>query len=177
MKQFFLLVCLCLWACIATAQSQDIPLDGKKIENEKPPIALYKFISHQRDTTYLDTALTIQKSYKFNYLRSDTFELLPFSNVGQTYNALAINTTSKRLTPLFAAQSHHYNYKEIEDVSYFNVPTPLTEIYFKTAFEQGQQLNAFFTINTSKQFNFSLSYQGVRSLGNYQQVLLLRVLY
>ena len=88
MKQFFLLVCLCLWACIATAQSQDALLDGKKIENEKPPIALYKFISHQRDTTYLDTTLTIQKSYKFNYLRSDTFELLPFSNVGQTYNAL-----------------------------------------------------------------------------------------
>jgi len=171
MKQFFSLVFLCLWVCNTAAQSQDIPLDENKIENKKPPISLYKFVSHQRDTTYLDTTLTIEKSYKFNYLRSDTFELLPFSNVGQTYNALAVNTTSNRLTPLFAAQSHHYNYKQIADVSYFNVPTPLTEIYFKTAFEQGQQLNAFFTINTSKQFNFSLSYQGVRSLGNYQQSL------
>ena len=171
MKQFFSLVFLCLWVCNTAAQSQDTPLDENKIENKKPPISLYKFVSHQRDTTYLDTTLTIEKSYKFNYLRSDTFELLPFSNVGQTYNALAVNTTSNRLTPLFAAQSHHYNYKEVEDVSYFNVPTPLTEIYFKTAFEQGQQLNAFFTINTSKQFNFSLSYQGVRSLGNYQQSL------
>ena len=171
MKQFFSLVFLCLWVCNTAAQSQDTPLDENKIENKKPPISLYKFISHQRDTTYLDTTLTIQKSYKFNYLRSDTFELLPFSNVGQTYNALAVNTTSNRLVPLFAAQSHHYNYKEVEDVSYFNVPTPLTEIYFKTAFEQGQQLNAFFTINTRKQFNFSLSYQGVRSLGNYQQSL------
>ena len=171
MKQFFSLVFLCLWVCNTAAQSQDTPLDENKIENKKPPISLYKFVSHQRDTTYLDTTLTIEKSYKFNYLRSDTFELLPFSNVGQTYNALAVNTSSKRLTPLFAAQSHHYNYKEVEDVSYFNVPTPLTEIYFKTAFEQGQQLNAFFTINTSKQFNFSLSYQGVRSLGNYQQSL------
>ena len=171
MKQFFSLVFLCLWVCNTAAQSQDTPLDENKIENKKPPISLYKFVSHQRDTTYLDTTLTIEKSYKFNYLRSDTFELLPFSNVGQTYNALAVNTTSNRLTPLFAAQSHNYNYKQIADVSYFNVPTPLTEIYFKTAFEQGQQLNAFFTINTSKQFNFSLSYQGVRSLGNYQQSL------
>ena len=171
MKQFFSLVFLCLWVCNTAAQSQDTPLDENKIENKKPPISLYKFVSHQRDTTYLDTTLTIEKSYKFNYLRSDTFELLPFSNVGQTYNALAVNTTSNRLTPLFAAQSHHYNYKQVADVSYFNVPTPLTEIYFKTAFEQGQQLNAFFTINTSKQFNFSLSYQGVRSLGNYQQSL------
>ena len=171
MKQFFSLVFLCLWVCNTAAQSQDTPLDENKIENKKPPISLYKFVSHQRDTTYLDTTLTIEKSYKFNYLRSDTFELLPFSNVGQTYNALAVNTTSNRLTPLFAAQSHNYNYKQIAYVSYFNVPTPLTEIYFKTAFEQGQQLNAFFTINTSKQFNFSLSYQGVRSLGNYQQSL------
>ena len=171
MKQFFSLVFLCLWVCNTAAQSQDTPLDENKIENKKPPISLYKFVFHQRDTTYLDTTLTIEKSYKFYYLRSDTFELLPFSNVGQTYNALAVNTTSNRLTPLFAAQSHNYNYKQIADVSYFNVPTPLTEIYFKTAFEQGQQLNAFFTINTSKQFNFSLSYQGVRSLGNYQQSL------
>ena len=171
MKHVSFFICLVFWVCAAIAQNPDTPLDNKKIENTKPPISLYKVISHQRDTTYVDTTLSIQKSYKFNYLRSDTFELLPFSNVGQTYNALAMNTQSKRLIPLFAAQSHHYNYKEIEDVSYFNVPTPLTEIYFKTAFEQGQQLHAFFTINTSKQFNFSLSYQGVRSLGTYQQSL------
>ena len=78
MKQFFSLVFLCLWVCNTAAQSQDTPLDENKIENKKPPISLYKFVSHQRDTTYLDTTLTIEKSYKFNYLRSDTFELLPF---------------------------------------------------------------------------------------------------
>jgi hypothetical protein len=73
--------------------------------------------------------------------------------------------------PLFVAQSHHFNYREIEDVNYFNVPTPLTELYFKTAYEQGQQLDAFFTINTSPQFNFSIGYKGVRSLGKYQHIL------
>ncbi len=171
MKQFFLFVCLFLCVPIMAAQTQDAPTRKKIIENKKPPIDYYKAISHQRDTTYLDTTLTIKKNYSFNYLRSDTFELLPFSNVGQTYNALTINTTSNRLKPLFAAQSHHYGFKEIEDVSYYNVPTPLTEIYFKTAFEQGQQLDAFFTINTSEQFNFSLAYKGVRSLGSYQQSL------
>ena len=49
--------------------------------------------------------------------------------------------------------------------------TPLTELYFKTAFEQGQQLDSFFTINPNKQFNFSLAYKGVRSLGKYQHSL------
>jgi hypothetical protein len=140
-------------------------------KREKPPIDYYKIISADRDTTFVDTTLSIYKKNKFNYLRRDHFELLQFSNVGQTYNSLAYSFDRLNLKPLFAAQSHHFNYKEIADVNYFNVPTPLTELYFKTAYEQGQQLDAFFTVNTSPQFNFSIGYKGVRSLGKYQHIL------
>lgn len=151
----------------ATVFSQT-PSPAKKV---KPPIALYKIISADRDTAFLDTTLSIQKKYRFNYLRRDKFELLQFSNVGQTYNSLAYSFDRLNLMPLFAAQSHHFNYREIEDINYYNVPTPLTELYFKTAYAQGQQLDAFFTINTSPQFNFSVGYKGVRSLGKYQNIL------
>lgn len=140
-------------------------------KKEKPPITDYRIISFDRDTTYVDTTLSIRKKYKFNYLRKDNFELLQFSNVGQTYNSLAYSFDRLNLKPLFAAQSHHFNYKEIEDVNYFSVPTPLTELYFKTAYVQGQQMDAFFTVNTSPQFNFSIGYKGVRSLGKYQHIL------
>lgn len=140
-------------------------------QREKPPIDSYKIISASRDTTFVDTTLSIQKKYKFNYLRRDNFGLLQFSNVGQTYNSLTYSFDRLNLKPLFVAQSHHFNYKEIEDVNYFNVPTPLTELYFKTAYVQGQQMDAFFTVNTSPQFNFSLAYKGVRSLGKYQHIL------
>ena len=140
-------------------------------KKEKPPIDYYKIVSADRDTTFVDTTLSIKKKYKFNYLRKDNFELLQFSNVGQTYNSLAYSFDRLNLKPLFVAQSHHFNYKEIEDINYFNVPTPLTELYFKTAYEQGQQLDAFFTVNTSPQFNFSIGYKGVRSLGKYQHIL------
>jgi hypothetical protein len=140
-------------------------------KREKPPIDYYKIISAARDTTFVDTTLSIYKKNKFNYLRRDNFGLLQFSNVGQTYNSLAYSFDRLHLKPVFAAQSHHFNYKEIEEVNYFNVPTPLTELYFKTAYEQGQQLDAFFTVNTSPQFNFSIGYKGVRSLGKYQHIL------
>lgn len=140
-------------------------------KKEKPPIDYYKIISADRDTTFVDTTLSIKKKYKFNYLRKDNFELLQFSNVGQTYNSLAYSFDRLNLMPLFVAQSHHFNYKEIEDVNYYHVPTPLTELYFKTAYAQGQQLDAFFTVNTSPQFNFSIGYKGVRSLGKYQHIL------
>ncbi|MBT8262596.1 MAG: putative porin [Bacteroidia bacterium] len=141
------------------------------VPKTKAPIELYQIVSADRDTTVVDTSLTIAKDYKFNYLRRDDFELMPFVNVGQTYNSLGYSFDKSNLKPLFVAQSHHFNYMEIEDMQYFRVPTPLTELYFRTAFEQGQQLDAFLTVNTSEQFNFSIAYKGVRSLGNYQQML------
>ncbi len=151
--------------------SQDTDRKVAKKKKEKPSITLYKIVSAQRDTTFVDTSLSIQKEYKFNYLRRDIFELQEFANVGQTYNTLAYDFKDTNLKPLFAAQSHHFNYKEIDEIKYFHVPTPLTELYFKTAFKQGQQLDAFFTINLSEQFNFSVEYMGVRSLGAYQHSL------
>lgn len=164
MKKTLLLLFILITS--ATVFSQSSP-----IKKEKPPIDLYKIISTARDTTFVDTTLSIKKKYKFNYLRSDNFELLQFSNVGQTYNSLVYSFDRLNLKPLFAAQAHHFNYKEIEDVNYFNVPTPFSDLYFKTAYNQGQQLDAFFTVNTSPQFNFSVGYKGVRSLGKYQHIL------
>lgn len=167
-KGLLLIVLLCSTMSVI---AQNYPSGQGSQPQKRAPIELYKIISADRDTTFLDTSLTIQKEYKFNYLRRDNFELLQFANVGQTYNSLGYDFSKRNLKPLFVAQSHHFNYMEIEDMRYFQVPTPLTELYFKTAFEQGQQLDAFFTVNTSEQFNFSIAYKGVRSLGNYQQTL------
>ena len=144
---------------------------NKSIKNKDVKISQYKVISHQRDTTFVDTTLTIQKDYKYNYLRKDYFELLPLGNTGQTFNSLSYNFQSDALIPAFGARAKHFNYLEIEDVNYFYVPTPLTELLFKTVYEQGQLLDAFFTTNVSKQLNFSIAYKGLRSLGKYQQAL------
>jgi len=142
-----------------------------KDKKPKPSITLYEITSASGKKTHVDTTLSLAKDYKFNYLRKDDFGLMPFLNVGQTYNTLIYSFDKKNTLPLFAAQSHHFNYLEIEDMEYFRVPTPLTELYFKTAFKQGQQLDAFFTINTNDRFNFSIAYKGVRSLGSYQHML------
>jgi hypothetical protein len=147
---------------------------GKKkraIKNKNATIDLYKIISHENDTTYLDTTLTIQKEYKFNYLRKDEFDLLSFSNIGQTYTTLSHDFKDISLMPKFASQGRHFNFRRLEDVNYFNVPTPLTELMYKTAFQQGQLLESFFTVNTSRRFNFSIGYKGLRSIGKYQHIL------
>jgi len=141
------------------------------LKDENVTIDLYKIISHSRDTTFVDTTLSIKKEYKYNYLRKDNFGLMPFSNIGQSYNSLTYNFLNTNSLPLFAARARHFNYMEVEDVNYFQAPTPLTELMYKTAFEQGQLMDAFFTTNISKQFNFSIAYKGLRSLGKYQHIL------
>ncbi len=144
---------------------------NKVIKNLEARIEDYKIISFENDTTYVDTTLSISKDYRFNYLRKDRFDLIPFSNIGQTHNTLSFDFRSKKIMPLFGARARHFNFMEIEDINYYYMPTPFTELMYKTAFSQGQVLDAFFSVNTSKQFNFSVAYKGLRSLGKYQHIL------
>ena len=145
--------------------------NSKGVKQKQSSIDLYKMVGYENDTTVVDTSLSIKKSYKFNYLRRDVFGLMEFANVGQTYNSLTYNVWWNNSIPLFAGQARHFNYLDKDDIRYYSVPTPFTELYWKTAFEQGQTLDAFFTVNTSKRFNFSVAYKGLRSLGNYQNSL------
>ncbi len=134
-------------------------------------IDMYLQFNTEMDTTVVDTTLSIKKDYKFNYLQKDNFGLMPFANMGQTYNTLTFNTRQNNSVPLFGARAKHFNYKTNSDINYYEVPTPWTRLTYKTAFSQGQMLDAFFTVNLSKQFNFSIAYKGLRSLGNYQNSL------
>ncbi len=131
----------------------------------------YKVFSHKQDTSYIDTTLTLKKEYFFNYLRKDLFEYLEFHNQGQTLNNLAYDfSKTARLTDIgFTAKQ--VSYFEIEDIKYYEVPTVTSEILYRTGLEQGQVLDALFTLNFSKRLNVSLAYKGLRSLGAYRQAL------
>lgn len=140
---------------------------GKSGYESKPNIDLYKIISYQRDTTHVDTSLTVQKEYKLNYLRKDIFGLLPFANEGQTYNVLDFGMKKITSFPDVGFQAKQFNYLNYDEINYYHVPTPVTELYFKTVMEQGQNLDAFLTLNTNERTNFSIAYKGLRSLGKY----------
>ena len=77
--------------------SMENRLSKKVVKNEKANIKDYLIISRENDTIQLDTTLTIYKEYKFNYLRKDDFALIPFSNMGQTYNTLTKDFNSNAL--------------------------------------------------------------------------------
>jgi len=139
----------------------------KKPKAKIATIDMYRIITLEKDTTYIDTSLTIKKLYSFNYLRKDNFGLLPFPNEGQTYNTLQYSLNSFSPYPEFGFKAKHFNFLEANQIRYSSVATPVTELYFKTVMKQGQNVDAFFTVNTSPRFNFSLAYKGLRSEGKY----------
>ncbi len=174
MKKAFLFIFFLNFFCGYSQTTLSAPGEQQTVTVDslpKVPVTAYKIISVSRDTTFVDTSLTIEDEYHFNYLRKDNFELLPFSNVGQTYNKLSYDFNTTKVFPGFGARARRFNFYEVDDVYYYHVPTPLTELFFKTVYEQGQILDAFFTVNTSPNLNFSGAYKGMRSLGRYQHSL------
>lgn len=154
-------------------QDQD-SLFGKRSKQkftEKKPITEYLIISQDRDTTFVDTTLSVAKQYKFNFRRKDDFEHLAFANSGQTVNYLSMQSGPQSIMPMpgFHAKSHQMF--QPHEMNYYHVPTPLTEMYFKTAFQQGQSTDVLITANLSPRMNYAIAYRGHRSLGHYQHNL------
>lgn len=144
-------------------------LDTTKARQPKKvaTLDLYRIITLDRDTTYIDTSLTIKKEYNHNYLRRDTFGLLPFANDGQTYNTLQYSLTAVDPYPEFGFKAKHFNFIEANQIRYASVATPLTELYFKSTQLKGQSVDSYIAVNTSPNLNFSLAYRGLRSDGKY----------
>jgi hypothetical protein len=130
-------------------------------------IDMYRFITLEKDTTYLDTALTIQREYSMNYLRRDIFGLLPFSNEGQPYNTLQYSLTENSPYPEFGFKAKHFNFLEANQIRYSSVATPVTELFFKSTIGKGHSVDSFFAVNLSPNFNLSIAYKGLRSEGKY----------
>ncbi len=149
-----------------TAKTKFLGDKKEEIVIDTATIDMYRIIQYQK-TIALDTSLTVQKDYKFNYLRKDYFELLPFVNMGHAFNRLGHDFIGSPLRAQLGARSKHFVYTEKEATRYYEAPTPLTEMFFKTTLEQGQLADVLITVNTSPQFNFALNYRGMRSLGKY----------
>lgn len=147
--------------------------EGAKVDPEsgKANYLDYKIITYEKDTIILDTTLSIQSQYKMNYLRKDLFGKHAFQNQGQVLTELTHDYNNQEINPKMGQIPRHIGYNELEDVEYYKVPTPTTEFLYRSGIEQGQVLDSKIAINLSENFNFSLAYTGLRSLGAYRNSL------
>lgn len=139
----------------------------KKKKGLEASIDMYRIVSLEKDTTYIDTSQTIRKAHSFNYLRKDNFGLLEFTNVGQTYNSLQYNREGYSPYPGFGFTAKQFNYLKPEEIRYGNVATPVSELYFRSTIQRGQSTDVYLSLNTSPQLNFSVAYRALRSEGRY----------
>lgn len=131
----------------------------------------YKIISHYNDTIVVDTTLSLKKERLFNHFRKDQFEKMSQHNLGAVYNNLAYDFSEVNVSPEMGVRGKHQDYLEVTDVKYYRVPTPTTELFFKTGVQQGQVLNSMLTANLTPQINASIAYKGLRSLGDFRNAL------
>ena len=141
--------------------------DSIKSKEIKADIKLYKTFNFEKDTVYIDTSLTIQDEYKYNYLKKDNFGLFSFSNEAYLYNQLDFSKKRINTLPQFGFNAKHSTYLDNRDIYYYSVPTPLTDLYFKTVMRQGQSLDALLSVNTKPNLNFTVAYKAIRSIGDY----------
>ncbi|MDA1226059.1 MAG: hypothetical protein O3A67_04190 [Bacteroidetes bacterium] len=178
MQKIFLVLTFFLLTSNLFSQSEE-DIDGKpkaqkeelKENSEKKDflnLNEYKIFYLNGDYEIVDTSLTINKYYKFNFLRKDQFELLSFANSGHTYNKLSYDLIKESKLPDVGALAKHFQYFEIEDIGYYEVATPFTEIMAKSTFEQGQILDFLVSVNLSPNYNFTIAHKGYKSLGKYQ---------
>lgn len=139
----------------------------KKKKSLIAKIEQYQIYTLEHDTIIADTSLTLKSAYRQNYLRKDNFGLLPFSNIGQPYNTLQYGLSDFSPYPEIGFKAKHFDYMEVSDIRYYSVATPLTELFFNTTINKGQNVDSFITLNTSKNLNFSAAYRGLRSEGDY----------
>ena len=134
---------------------------------DKVGINDYKIMFMDGSEKDVDTSLSIEGEYTFNFLRKDYFEYLTFPNMGEGFNKMGYDFHSQPFTPQMGFRVKHFGYFEKEDIAYYEVPSPYTELFFKSTFQQGQNLDATLAINTSPKFNIAVSFKGFRSLGKY----------
>ena len=143
----------------------------KGIKTQKPdsipPIDKYLIRDYQDYITAFDTTLTIKKHYAVNYLRKDDFGLLSLANDGQSYNTLDFGIGQYQAYPTIGFGARQFAYQAAEDVNYYHVPTPTSELYYRSAIKQGQTLDALFTTNLHRRLNVFVGYKGIRSNGAY----------
>lgn len=144
--------------------------DSMSIEAFNFDINKIKKFNFQSDTILLDTTLNINKLYEFNYRRKDNFEFIKPNNVGQVYNNLSYDVEQSNYPSIgFNANKSIIQFED--DIYFYDVAYPVTELLFKTVYSQGQLTDVLFTTNVNRKLNFSLSFKALRSLGKYQNSL------
>ncbi len=130
----------------------------------------YRYWTENSDTLVIDPSLSLANYYNQNYAHKDTYGYMLMPNIGQGANELIYHPDFS-VVPQMGFTGKRFNYKGVDDIKYYDVRTPVTEFNYQSGYEEGQILETTFTHSINKTLNYSITYQGLRSLGRYNDQL------
>ncbi len=148
---------------------------GKKdsISVYNPSIKNYQQTLDFTHWKVLDTTFSVQNTLRLPYPNhKKNFDKLLFSNIGSGFQKITpgrYSSIQQDINLLPEIKSFFYIPKD--SVHYYSVATPTTSFNFNSGIKNGAALQSHYTQNIGKNFNFSIGYQGIRSLGLYQNDL------
>ena len=134
----------------------------------KPKVYRYLYINSDFiNIDTVDTTFSIKSYYSFNYLRKDNFGKIRINNIGQGYNSLTYDEQPS-IYPQIGMPMKFISYVKEEDIMYYDVEDPFTELFYISGMEEGQAGSGLLSFKLADSTNFTFSYNGLNSLGNYR---------
>ncbi|MBU8883520.1 putative porin [Kaistella sp. DKR-2] len=137
----------------------------------KPTIYDYQYQTQFSEKKIFDTVFTHDKTFIFSqYNNRDNFGKIQFANIGSGFQSLVFEVNPEQNLSLLPTRKSYF-ILGINDIKYYDVKTPTTAFIYHNSVSSGAALQSTYTQNIGKNFNFSVEYMGLRSLGMYQHSL------
>ena len=120
----------------------------------------------QERYTFVDTGLTVIDQYRLNPSHESLFGYYRLTNLSQPYQETVFRLPYEQGAYL-GQESFHTQYDRPNQVAFYNVRTPYTDLSYRSSFNVGGGTHVTHTQNITPGWNIALNYNRVRSLGFY----------
>lgn len=140
-------------------------------EDQTPFSHRFKYINSAYQ--HVDTTVQVDQFDGFIVPNGDAFGLLPMSNFGHVTQRLFFKSDTSHLSDFYFGEGER-TFKNIKDLPYYDVKSPISDMRFITGYNRGQDFRMHFSQNLGSRWNYYGSYNRTNSLGDYSSNLVLR---
>jgi hypothetical protein len=135
---------------------------------EDDAFGLYAFRKRTLDGTWqrVDSFVNVRLIDQFVLPYRSSFGLLPLANVGNGLQVLRFEGDSSHLSD-FGMGVSEWGFRRIEELPFYDVKSPISDMQFITAYGRGQHFRMNFAQNLGPRWNYYASYDRINSLGDY----------
>lgn len=161
--KYYFLIILTSIILLSNNYKKKFFFNNSNIEIINPTYKDYIFWKELKKNNTINIPLSINTFYNNNFIKKENFQFLSFSNINKKkYKNISV------IPNIFIS---YKNFLSKKDISYFNVKTPTTQLFYNNSINKNL-LKTIFTQNTKKNINYSIHYNYLYPKNKYQNNLL-----